>query len=357
MLPLWRLPRLRRLQPLLSLCAALGASLGLLPGALAHPSGLPQLGVRVGTAAASTDQWLFWDFHPSIVIGIGTAMVLYRLASTTWREKYYPHEQRDLFRERIFYGNMTFLWFVLDGPLHHLSDNLLFTAHMVQHLALQLVWAPLVVVGIPRYMWRRLVFAPWVQRLGYRITRPRAAFITFNISLLLWHIPRLYNLALREHAWHIVEHLHFMSGAVIFWWPLLSPLPEIPRATHGRQVIYVLATMIPMKALGIAISLQERVLYTFYLGQPRVWGVSALDDQRVGGLLMWLPGGLLLWAGLGYVFYQWSRGGTPKRGTTGIPAIDAARERERRLAEAVRRGSEAGALKANPPIAAAEPGA
>jgi putative membrane protein len=306
----------------LAAVAGVGALLLLPAAALAHPSGLPRLKAGAETLAASNADWLFWDFHPSIVIGIVVLAVLYTLGIRRWNHDDGVAIPIDHSRKRWMHASFVLLWFFLDGPLHHLADELLFSAHMVQHLALQLVWAPIFVFGLQPFMVRKLLPAGPLRRLVHRITRPGPAFAIYNGTIWIWHIPWLYNLALFSHEWHIVEHLLFMSTAVIFWWPLLSPAPEIPRPAFGSQMMYVFFNMVAMKALGIIISLQDEMIYTYYLQVPRVFGLSPLGDQQVGGLLMWLPGGMLLWGGLGYVFAQWARRGTPKRGTTGIAALD-----------------------------------
>ncbi len=298
--------------------------------AIAHPSGVLELKSRATRVFATTDDWLFWDFHPSILIGIAILIVLYVLGVTHWRVRYKLSETRDIRREKLFAFSMVLLWFTLDGPLHHLSDELLFSAHMVQHLVLQLVWAPLLLLSLPDWLIRPLVRTRRARRLARRVSHPVTAFFLFQGGTWLWHWPPLYNLALEAHEWHIVEHLVFMVVACIFWWPLVGNLREVRRPSWGVQVVYVFLNMLAMKALGMAISLQDGVLYTWYENVPRLWGLSALDDQQIGGLIMWLPGGLLLWAGVGWVFWQWARRGTPKRGMTGIPSVD--RERAAALA-------------------------
>ena len=306
--------------PLRALSAALALVAILVPGwSWAHPSGLPQLRERANFLVATTSDWLFWDFHPSILIGIATLTTLYTLAIRRWRR---DDELVDARRARWFYASMVLAWFVLDGPLHHLADELLFAAHMVQHLALQLVWAPMFLFGIQPWMVTRFLKRVPVTGAARWITRPTQAFLIYNGTIWLWHLPIFYNMALLSHEWHIVEHLLFMSTAVVFWWPLLSSAPEIPRPAFGSQMMFVFSNMIAMKALGMIISLQDDVIYTFYINQPRVWGLTPIADQQVGGMLMWLPGGFLLWGGLGYVFAQWARRGTPKRGTSGIASVD-----------------------------------
>jgi|GEM_PF-173650 len=294
-----------------------------------HPSGYRELKGRADYLVATSADWLFWDYHPSIVIGIVAMTALYTLAMTRWRVKYKWAEEVPVGKARAFYGSMVLLWLLLDGPLHHLSDELLFSAHMFQHLGLQLVWAPLFLWSIPGWMLRPLVKNRHVRRVAYTITRPVPAFVVYNLTTVIWHVPALYNLALEDHPFHIFEHLLFMSTACVFWWPLIGSLPEVPRPAYGAQIFYVFANMFAMKVLGIGISLQDDVIYTYYLSVPRVWGLTPLADQQIGGLLMWLPGGLFLWGGLGYVFVSIALRGTPKRGSSGISAVDDALAKRR----------------------------
>ena len=304
-----------------------GLLLSALPSlASAHPSGLPSLRRRADYFVATSEDWLFWDFHPSIVIGILVMTVLYTLGITRWRVKYGWSDTIDRGRAALFYSSMVLLWFTLDGPLHHLSDELLFSAHMVQHLVLQLIWAGMFLMSMPPWLLRPLIKHPTMRKVAAWLTRPVHAFFLYNGVTWLWHFPPMYNLALEAHEFHITEHLLFMSTAVIFYWPLLSPLKELPRPSHGTQLMYVFANMAAMKSLGVFISMQNEVIYTYYLKAPRVWGLTAISDQQIGGMLMWLPGGLLLWGGLGYVFFQWAVSGTPARGTSGIARIDKRRQ-------------------------------
>jgi len=292
--------------------------------AYSHPSGLPQLRDRAGLALSEAGTWLVWDFHPSILIGILVAIALYFLAVTRFREQLGGSDTPapSLGQHALFLATMTLQYFTLDGPLHHLADDLLFSAHMAQHLILQLVWAPLLVISLPVWLWRAIIRP--VQPLARWATRPLVAFLLFNFVVYGWHLPAMYNLALTTHGFHILQHVMFMSTAVLSWWVVLAPLPEL-RASFPKRAAYILLSMVAMKVLGILISLSDHVLYTFYLGQPRAWGMDALSDQELGGLLMWLPGGIVLWIGLGRLFWMWVRSGTPQNGMTGVASIDAAR--------------------------------
>jgi putative membrane protein len=294
---------------------------------LAHPSGLPQLRERAVTIWGGIDAALVWDFHESIVIGVLALALLYGLAITRWRTRLGgPDATVESWRVWLYYGNCLLLYLTLDGVLHHLADELFFSAHMLQHMVLQLLWAPFLVLAVPPWLWRAL--AKPMPRLARFLTRPMVAFLAFNGVMWGWHWPACYETALRIHAWHIVQHLTFMSSAVMLWFVLIAPLDEL-RASYARRMVFILSNMLAMKALGLTLALSEHVLYPFYQERVRILGFDPLSDQQLGAMLMWMPGGGFLWFGMARIWWQWVRTGTPDKGLTGIPALDAARARRR----------------------------
>src|SRR6266702_292809 len=112
--------------------------------------------------------------------------------------------------------------------------------------------------------------------------------------------------ARRNHNLHIVQHLIFLTTAVVMWWPVLSPVPELPRIPHLLQMLYLFLLGIPMSITGALITLSDSGLYPFYAAAPRVGGLSALEDQQIGGLLMWVLGGLMLWIVMTVIWFRYS---------------------------------------------------
>ena len=241
--------------------------------------------------------WQRWDWHPSVVIGLALLGGLY---------VYLGGLAAPRRRVTAFGASLVVLGVVLNGPLHNLSDGYLFSAHMVQHLALTLVFPPLLLYGTPAWVVRPLLGPAWVLRSARRATRPLAAGALFSAPITLWHVPQFYESALEHHPLHIVQHLVFIATAVIMWWPILSPVPELPRANYPTQLMYLFALGLPMSLAGALITLSERVLYPFYAAAPRVWGLTPLADQQLGGLLMWVVGTIYLWVAASVVWFRWS---------------------------------------------------
>jgi putative membrane protein len=159
-------------------------------------------------------------------------------------------------------------------------------------------------------MLRPLLRNARVFQLGRRLTRPTSAFAIFNVTLVAWHVPPLYNLAMERHPVHIVEHLMIMAAAVILWWPVLSPLTELPRAPYPVQLLYLFVVGLPMVMVAIIIAMADTQLYPFYATAPRVWqSLSPHADQNLGGLIMWIPGGMVFLVATAVVFFRWQAAG------------------------------------------------
>ena len=241
--------------------------------------------------------WNTWAVHPSVAAGLVLLGGLY----------VYLGGLRSARRHvASFAGALAVLFVALNGPLHNLSDTYLFSAHMAQHLVLTLVFPPLLLYGSPAHVVRPLLRPRWVMALGRVVTRPLVAAIVFTGPIVIWHVPALYEAALRNHNLHIVQHLIFLTTAVLMWWPVLSPVPELPRIPHLLQLLYLFLLGIPMSVTGALITLSDSVLYPFYAAAPRVWGLSPLEDQQIGGLLMWVLGGLMLWIVMTVVWFRYS---------------------------------------------------
>lgn len=243
--------------------------------------------------------WQAWDLHPTVLIGLAVLGGLYVYGGGL-REGAAPRQVA------AFAAALVVIFLALNGPLHNLSDSYLFSAHMVQHLALTLLFPPLLLYGTPARVCRPLLRPRWVTAVARVVTRPLLAAGLFTAPIVLWHVPALYEAALRDHDVHIAQHIVFLATAVLMWWPVLSPVPELPRLPYPGQMLYLFVLGIPMSITGALIALSDRVLYPFYAGAPRVWGLSPLADQQIGGLLMWVPGGLILWAAMTVVWFRWS---------------------------------------------------
>jgi putative membrane protein len=212
-------------------------------------------------------------------------------------------------RRALFYGALAVIFLSLNGWLHDLSDNYLFSAHMVQHLVLTLVAPPLLIMGTPGWMLRPALRWPGVATAARWLTAAPHAFVIFNVVMIVWHLPPVYALAMAHHPVHIVQHLCFMVAATLMWWPVVSPLPELPRLSYPGQILYLFLMTIPMSLIAVCIGYSGRALYLAYASAPRLWGLTPLQDQTLGALIMWIPGGFFFFAVISVIFYRWQQEG------------------------------------------------
>jgi len=272
--------------------------------------------------AGQTVSWTGWTIHWSTVIGLvaiggvyawGVRRVRMREPEIGNRGSAHgvaiPDSRSPVptpARRLAFAAALASVFVSLNGPLHDLSDTFLFSAHMVQHLVLTLVFPPLLLAGLTPAMLRPLLEVPVVGPLLRALTRPIACFLVFNVVLAAWHLPPMYNAAMRWHAVHIVQHLCFMGASVLMWWPLASPTPDLPRLPHAGQMLYCFLMSVPMSLVSVYIVYASAVLYPWYAAAPRIAGLSPLEDQRLGGLIMWIPGGLVFLVIMTVIFFRWS---------------------------------------------------
>jgi len=250
--------------------------------------------------------WLYWHGHPSVILGLLILTGWYLLSVGPLRHRYQYSEDTGPGQIALFLTGLTILFVALLSPLHELGDNYLFSAHMVQHLLMTLAVPPLLLMGTPPWLVRSLLRPTPVMSMARELTRPVMAFIIFSVVFAMWHVPAFYDLALRERGIHILEHVMFLSAGLIMWWPVLGRLPELPRPPYLVQILYLFVLPTITAILGAIITFADGVLYEWYAEAPRIWDISAHSDQQLGGIIMWVPGGLIFLFTLIVVFLVWA---------------------------------------------------
>jgi len=248
-----------------------------------------------------------WSIHPSVVLGVALLGGLYMWGVGPARLRRRLGTALAPWRPLCFAAGLLVVLLALNGPIHDLSDCYLFWVHMGQHLLLTMVLPPLLIAGLPGWLVERVMGRRAVRRVGRVLTHPVIAGALFSVVLLVWHTEGAYDLMMRNHGVHVATHLMFLVAAVILWWPVMSPAPSLPRLSPGMGMLYLFLVQIPMQLLGAIITFADHPLYTWYVSAPRTWGLSPLDDQKLGGLLMWIPGNLWIWGAMSVLFFRWAR--------------------------------------------------
>jgi putative membrane protein len=199
-----------------------------------------------------------------------------------------------------FLAGLFALWVALASPMDVFNSWLL-TAHMIQHMVLMMIAPPLILLGapliplvrgMPVFAAREFAgpFLNWkmAQRLGQFLTQPVFALVLMGIVMLGWHVPALYELAVRSPAWHQFEHACFFITSLIFWWPVIQPWPSRSQWPRWAMVPYLVVADLQNTLLSATLVFADRVLYPSYAEAPRVFGLSAREDQAAAGAIMWV---------------------------------------------------------------------
>jgi putative membrane protein len=250
-----------------------------------------------------------WSLDPSLVYVV-LAGWLYLLGSR-------GRDRPDPLRALSFFAGLLTIVIALDSPIDHYADQL-FWVHMLQHVLLLTVAPPLFLLGRPwPRMWRALPLevrttvgrtvarSRWTSPLR-SLARPVPAFILFNATIVLWHIPGAYDLTLRYGTIHVCEHAMFFFCGLLFWARVIDPGPLRPRLVWPTRIAYVSGSMIVGWMLAIVLVLEPHAIYGYYAAlKSRPGGISALTDQQLAGGVMWVPGSVAYTVTFLIGFYRW----------------------------------------------------
>lgn len=251
--------------------------------------------------------WTNWQFDPFVLLGVfGLAAGYLVLTAPRNRQRAGQAPRPVSAAQRAsFLGGCLVLLLALGPPLEDWAQ-LILAGHMLQHMLLTLVAPPLLLLGTPSWLLQPLLRSPLIARAGYWLTRPLVAFAVSGFTLILWHVPALYDPAIRSDPLHVVQHLSFLGTAILAWWPVVGPLPEWPRLTPPLQCIYLVALTLPNGIVGSSITLADPGLYPSYLELPRMWALSVEVDQQIAGLMMWGGGSGIYITLITIIFFRWA---------------------------------------------------
>jgi putative membrane protein len=260
--------------------------------------------------------WASWTWDPTVLMGLGLTGWLFGCGvRRLWR----AGRGRGLGVPRAvsFYIGLVAVGIALLSPLDGLGGTL-FSAHMVQHLVLILVAAPLLIYGDPlpammlalpfraRRTLRSLGRSAAVHRTTAFLAIPAAAVLLHVGALWAWHFPVLYEAAI-AHEWvHIAEHVSFLVTALLFW-SVVVPTGVRPRPAYGPRILFVFANVLQSGALGAIILFSTTVLYPVHAPGVRAWALTALEDQQLAGAIMWIPAGFVYFVSMAALFLRWMR--------------------------------------------------
>jgi putative copper resistance protein D len=285
--------------------ATLAASMAVPAVALGHGAEAP--------APVLPDVLFAWRLDP-----LALALIAFSAAAYLWAVRRvnvaHPGNPHPRHRTWFFLGGLAAIGVALVSPIEA-YEGLLFSVHMVQHMLLQLVAAPLLLAGGPITLAlrasappvRRRILAVLQSRVVHAISFPLVAWLLFAAANWGWHFSTLYDDALESTALHYVQHATLLASALLFWWPAIGVDPSPWRLPHPVRLLYLFLALPQSSFLGIAIMEAPAVLYPHYVTNGRSWGPSPIDDQALGGVIMWTVGDIAFLIGMAVVVWLWVR--------------------------------------------------
>jgi cytochrome c oxidase assembly factor CtaG len=232
---------------------------------------------------------LSWPWNPIILIGLIILCLLYVIGI---RQTYKNRDHDAPIKKHhivAFIIAVALMVVVFLTPLDTIARTQLFSAHMVQAVTLTTICAPLLLFAFPAWLLRPLLDKPSVRPVAQALTQPVVASIIFNITFLAWHFPGLFHFALIHNTIYTLELLTFLLTALLNWWPLIGPVPELHKMTYPMQMLYAFLDGQPLDIYAFLLVFSGVVIYPYYAIPPQL-GISAFADQAVGGALLLLPG-------------------------------------------------------------------
>jgi putative membrane protein len=262
------------------------------------------------------DLYRYWNFDPVIVVFLVLSAGIYAAGLVRlWNAGGRGHGISKGSAGLYLLGWLS-LAAALVSPLHQWGE-VLFAAHMTQHEILMLVSAPLIVMGRPfiaaiwavpeslRPGFGQLVSRSPIKTAWRQVTKPWAAWAIHAVVLWAWHIPALFQTTLDSWAIHTLQHASFFFSALLFWWAIIYNAAG--RASYGAGVLYLFTTSIQSGLLGVFLTLTTRLWYPAYSATVGDWGFTPLEDQQLGGLIMWIPAGIIYTFAALVMFASWMR--------------------------------------------------
>jgi len=249
-----------------------------------------------------------WSPHWDVWAVVAILAYSYFYAETRLRAVVAPTAEKATRSQWYFwYAGVAVLWLVSDWPIHELSEETLFTAHMLEHLLIGYVIPPLLLTGMPRWMADVTLGNRFVAAVLRPLARPVVAFFVFNVTIVFVHWPEAVGWQNSNELVHFSLHAFLFATGVLLWLPIFSPTPAIPRLRRPMQMLYLfLNTIIPTVPASF-ITFSREPLYTSYGDAAAAWGLTPLADQTIAGITMKLGGGFYLLGIIAYIWVRWTQ--------------------------------------------------
>jgi putative membrane protein len=248
---------------------------------------------------------LQWHWDPGVLLFLVALCAGYFAGIGPLRRRYHLGEPATPRQITLFLSTIALLFLTLVSPLDALGNNYLFSAHITQVLLLTTFCPPLLLLSLPDWLLNPLFRAGPLRQMTRGAFFLFLATFLFNANFMLWLIPALYNPAVQHAPLHDLQSLLFLFTGILNWWPLITPIRDGTRWSHGIQLLYLFLDGIPLGFVCIILFFIDQPAYAVYQNAPHLWGISALADFQLGAIILYGPGLLLDIVVLSIIFFKW----------------------------------------------------
>jgi cytochrome c oxidase assembly factor CtaG len=257
-----------------------------------------------------------WSWEPGTLIGIGVVIIVYFAITFPLSKRFTNSDPPNTTRILWFTLGILAAIIALMSPINIASKEYLFSAHMIQHILITLVMAPLLLAGTPCWLISDVMRHNWIKRFTKIITNPIPTFFLYFLSLSFWHLPSVHAAMMGNETMHVAQTLSFILTGLLFWWPVIIAVPELPKLSDPLKMLYLFLAVIPCTVLGVVIIFAPTVMVSSYSMATRITPLDPMTDQQVAGILMAVPSMFILLGTMLTVFYKWYKREGASRGTS-----------------------------------------
>lgn len=249
------------------------------------------------------DELLRYQAHPDVWLVVGAVAVMYAVAVRRWTTGPSAERRR---RGLAFAAGLVLLWVAADWPMDDVAERSLLSVHMAQYLVLAMIAPGLMLLGLPQDVVDRMLAGRGRRALARVAARPWAAWLVVNAVLVTSHWNPVIEAYLGNSLVHLAMHIVWFASGVVLWWPVLSPLPDVPRLSPPAAIGYLFVQSVVPTIPASFLTLGDTPLFAAYERLPKPPGLDAVTDQQIAGLLMKIGGGIVLWIAIAIIFFRWS---------------------------------------------------
>jgi putative membrane protein len=207
----------------------------------------------------------------------------------------------------LFLLGVVVLWVAADWPIGPLGAGYLLSVHTAQYILFAFVAPPLLIAGTPEYLFRRVIGRRWTFRVAWFLSRPLVAFAVFNVVMLATHLPTVVDGLTTSQLGSFAVDMSWLLSGLVFWWPILGPLPELEPLPYPARMVYLIANVFLPTVPASFLTYARYPIYSLYELAPPVGSLSTVEDQQLAGMIMKIVGGFIVFGTASVLFFKWSR--------------------------------------------------